>query len=202
MNAPGPNTDLTAALEGLVSGQAGAVNQLLPQVYERLHALARHQLERESPGHTLQPTALVHEAYLRLVDQRQTHWQSQAHFLAIAAQAMRRILIDHARGKLRDKRGGGRPRISLTDAELATPVRELDVLALDEALARLAGDDAVAARIVEMRFFAGMDIGSIAQVLGVTDRTVRRHWVYAKAWITRELLRQDDGRKTAAEVEP
>lgn len=185
-----PNNELEAALADLVSDQTHDVNQLLPLVYQRLHNMARHQLAAEDPGHTLQPTALVHEAYLRLASQHTTTWKSESHFLAVAATAMRRILIDHARGRGRAKRGGGHQRISLTDAEPATPDREVDVLALDEAMQQLAKHDAMAARIVEMRFFASMGLDAIAQVLGVTERTVRRHWVYAKAWIAREMLRE------------
>ncbi len=196
MERSGPNHELTQALEGLVRGRSESVNALLPLVYERLHDMARRQLEQEGAGHTLQPTALIHEAYLKLVDQEQARWENEAHFLAVAATAMRRVLIDHARGRGADKRGGNRRRVSITDAELATPVREVDVLALDEALERLAAADAIAARIVEMRFFAGMEMEWIAQVLGVTDRTARRHWVYAKAWIARELLREDAGEPT------
>jgi len=193
METPGPNNELTQALEGMVSGCSEGINRLLPLVYQRLHDMAKRQLDLERAGHTLEPTALIHEAYLKLVDQKRTKWQNEAHFLAVAAVAMRRILIDHARGRGRDKRGGDRQRVSVADAELATPARGVDVLALDEALERLAAADALAARIVEMRFFAGMEMGWIAQVLGVTDRTARRHWVYAKAWIARELLRDGPG---------
>ena len=189
MSDTAPNSDLTEALRGMLHGQAGGVNELLPLVYQRLHEMARRQLEQEGAGHTLQPTALVHEAYLKLVDQTRTEWQSEAHFLAIASTAMRRILIDHARARASQKRGGDQQRVRISDAELATPVREVDVLALNDALDRLGEKDPTAARIVEMRFFAGMQIEAIAVVLGVTDRTVRRHWVYAKAWIARELER-------------
>lgn len=188
-----PNNDLTKTLEGLVEGRSEGVNQLLPQVYARLHEMAKQQLAREDVGHTLQPTALLHEAYLKLVDQKSTKWQNEAHFLAVAATAMRRILIDHARGREREKRGGSRQRISITNVELAMPASKVDVLALDEALERLAKADPVAARIVEMRFFAGMEMEWIAQVLGMSDRTARRHWVYAKAWIARELLAAGSG---------
>jgi RNA polymerase sigma-70 factor, ECF subfamily len=185
---PGTDQNLTATLQAISEGQGGALKAVLPIIYERLRALAQDQLGREAPGHTLQPTALVHEAYLRLVDQRQTRWQSTAHFFAIAAQAMRRILIDHARARGAGKRGGGRARIPLADAEPSAPTTEVDIQALDEALTRLAAEDPLGAQVVEMRFFAGMEMQMIAEVLGVTDRTVRRHWVYAKAILTRELL--------------
>lgn len=189
MDAAGTDQDLTAALRAVSDGQTGAVARLMPILYTRLRAMAQDQLQREGPGHTLQPTALVNEAYLRLVDQRQTRWQSAAHFFAIAAEVMRRVLIDHARAGARDKRGGGWNRVPLTGIDQVTPTPEVDLLALDEAMVRLAADDPTAARIVEMRFFAGMEFLAIAEVLEVTDRTVRRHWVYAKAWLTRELLR-------------
>lgn len=191
--APGTDLDLTAALHALSEGQAGAASRLMPILYERLRALACDQLQGENAGHTLQPTALVHEAYLRLIDQRRTTWQSTAHFLAIAGQVMRRILIDHARAKHADKRGGGQKRLSLSAAEPLGPGPDLDLLALDEALTRLAAHDELAARIVEMRFFAGMEVEPIAEVLSISDRTVRRHWVYAKAWLARELLRDAPG---------
>jgi RNA polymerase sigma-70 factor, ECF subfamily len=192
--ADDPNQDLTAALTALSDGQPGAVSRVLPLLYERLRALAHHQLQTEECGHTLQPTALLHEAYLRLIDQRQVRWRSSAQFFAIASQAMRRILIDHARARHAQKRGGARDRVSLASAELILANRpEVDLLALDEALTRLGTDDSMAAHIVEMRFFGGMEFQEIAGVLGVTDRTVRRHWLYAKAWLTRELLREPHG---------
>jgi RNA polymerase sigma-70 factor, ECF subfamily len=196
MVSPRPNEDLTATLAAVLDGQPGAVGRLMPILYERLRALAREQLQREDgggAGQTLQPTALVHEAYLRLVDQRNTQWQSTAHFFAIAAQAMRRVLIDHARARNAEKRGGGRERVLLEDAEAIAPAPDLDLLALDEALTRLAVEDELASKVVEMRFFAGMEVEAIAEVLSVSDRTVRRHWVYAKAWLARELLRERNG---------
>jgi RNA polymerase sigma factor (TIGR02999 family) len=158
-------------------------------VYTRLRALARRQMQAERAGHTLDPTALVHEAYLRLVDQRVGHWESQGHFFAVAAEAMRRILVDHARRRGRQRRGGGLKRVGLEQAE-ETPVGKggvLDMLELDGAMNRLAGIDPTGARIVEMRYFAGMSVGLIAQTLGLGERTVRRHWVFAKAWLSREL---------------
>lgn len=158
-------------------------------IYARLRALADRHLAAERPGHTLEPTALVHEAYLKLVDQRVARWESRAQFFAFAAHAMRRILLDHAKARGRVKRGGGARRVPLEGVDTPTPtgVPDLDLIALDEALGRLAHHDAVAARVVEMRFFAGMEVEAIASVLGVTDRTVRRHWVYAKAWLGRAM---------------
>ncbi|MFM9996916.1 MAG: ECF-type sigma factor [Phycisphaerales bacterium] len=199
-----PDKDLTAALVAYSSGEPRAVNDLLRLVYERLHAMAADELKREGPGHTLQPTALVSEVYLRLADQRNTAWRSRAHFFAIAAQAMRRVLLDHARTRRSEKRGGGRRRVPLTGVDLPTPrsgsagAAEVDLIALDDALGRLATDHGLSARIVEMRFFAGMEVEDIASVLDVTDRTVRRHWVFAKAWLARELARPDG----AAERDP
>lgn len=195
MGVAQPDQDLTAALAAYSAGEPSAVEGLLRLVYGRLHAMAAEELRRESPGHTLQPTALVSEVYLRLSEQRNTGWRSRAHFFAIAAQAMRRVLIDHARARRSDKRGGGRRRVPLTGLDVpTTPDRNgapapVDLLALDEALGRLSAEHALSARIVEMRFFGGMEVEDIASVLEVTDRTVRRHWVYAKAWLARELAR-------------
>jgi RNA polymerase sigma factor (TIGR02999 family) len=164
----------------------------MPAVYARLHALAESYLRNQPAGHTLQPTALVNEAYLKLVDgAEQTprggpKWESRAHFFAVAAKAMHQILVDHARSKHRQKRAGSRRRVPLEDLEGRAPL-ELDLVELDEALARLSAVDALGARVTEMRFFGGMGVEDIAAVLGTTDRTVRRHWVFAKAWLCREL---------------
>ncbi len=193
MATAGPDRDLTAALAAYSHGEPKAVDDLLRLVYSRLHEMAEHQLRREGPGHTLQPTALVSEVYLRLADQRNTEWRSRAHFFAIAAQAMRRVLVDHARARRSGKRGGDQRRVPLTGIEPPTPASQpgraapVDLMALDEALGRLAAEHALSARIVEMRFFAGMEVEEIASVLDVADRTVRRHWVFAKAWLAREL---------------
>lgn len=167
----------------------------MPLVYARLHALAETHLANERLGHTLQPTALVNEAYLKLVDQRVARWDNRAQFFAIAARAMRRILLDHARARGRQKRGGGLRRVPLDSIDTPSPAgpMDLDLVALDEAIGRLAAHDAPAARVVEMRFFAGMEVEAIAAVLGVSDRTVRRHWVYAKAWLARELAQGESG---------
>lgn len=196
MQSAGPDRDLTAALAAYSSGEPQAIDHLLRLVYERLHEMAAEQMRREGPDHTLQPTALVSEVYLKLADQRNTAWRSRAHFFAIAAQAMRRVLLDHARARRSEKRGGDRRRVPLTGVDLPTPRSRAgapgpDLIALDEALGRLAGAHPLSSRIVEMRFFAGMEIEDIASVLEVTDRTVRRHWVFAKAWLARELARAD-----------
>jgi RNA polymerase sigma factor (TIGR02999 family) len=179
-------------LEGVSRGEAGAIDRLLPTVYNELRALAQSQLEHERLGHTLQATALVHEAYMKLVDQRETRWEGRAHFFALAAQAMRRILVDHARAARALKRGGGEARearLDLSQVDHAAPASGVDLLALDDAMGRLAAQEPEAARVVEMKFFGGATEPEIAAVLGVSDRTVRRHWTYARAWLFRELRR-------------
>jgi RNA polymerase sigma factor (TIGR02999 family) len=186
MNFAAPNKDLTAALNAYAAGDRQGSDELMRLVYARLRDMAEEQLRAEGPGHTLQPTALVNEAYLRLAGQR-TEWRGRSHFYAIAAQAMRRVLIDHARARDSEKRGGGRRPIALSSIDPAAPQSEVDLLALDEALQRLSGVDPDTARIVEMRFFAGMEIDAIVEVTGISERTIRRHWVYAKAWLAREL---------------
>ena len=186
-----PNTDLTGALAAYAGGDRSDVDGLMRAVYARLHELATESLRREGRDHTLQPTALVHEAYLRLTHQS-TPWRSRAHFYAIAAHAMRRVLVDHARARDSAKRGGGwRPtsieRDDLPDPRGADRGDRLDILALNEALEALGRDEPDCARVVEMRFFAGMEMDAIAEVLDISERTVRRLWVYAKAWLVRAL---------------
>jgi RNA polymerase sigma factor (TIGR02999 family) len=156
-------------------------------VYEELRVVADQYLQSERPGLTLSATALVHEAYLKLVDQQGVRWQNRAHFLAVAAQAMRRILVDHARSRGREKRGGGWRRLSLSVVDPETPLKDLDLLALEEAMERLAVEEPLETRIVEMRFFGGMQTHEIAEVLNVAERTVRRRLAYAKSWLFREL---------------
>jgi RNA polymerase sigma-70 factor, ECF subfamily len=183
-----PNASLASGLAALSRGEPGALAQVLPLVYARLKSMAEDRMRSERGGHTLQPTALVHEAFLKL-STAGVAWHDEAHFFAVAARAMRQVLIDHARSRGRDKRGGGAARVSLDSADAPAPdaPADVDLLALDAALARLAEQDATAARVVEMRFFAGMEVDAIARVLGISDRTVRRHWVYAKAWLAREM---------------
>src|SRR5262245_44437011 len=160
----------------------------MPLVYSELRELAKRHFRKERPGHTLQPTAVVHEAYFRLVDQTRVTWKNRGHFLAVAAQAMRRILIDHARGRDAEKRGGEARRVTL-DAGIASPEpsREVDLLALDEALDRLRGLDATQSRIVELRFFGGLTIEETAEVVGLSVASVNRDFRSAKAWLFREL---------------
>jgi RNA polymerase sigma factor (TIGR02999 family) len=158
----------------------------VPIVYDELHRLAHHYMRTERHGHTLQTTALVNEAYLRLVDVPRMAWRDRAHFFAMAATMMRRILVDHARAHARDKRGGGVILTSL-DENVAAPGQDLDVIALDEALERLARIDERQARLVELRYFAGLTIDESAEALGISTGTVKREWAIAKAWLYREL---------------
>ena len=177
----------TELLEAAPADATGVAQRLLPLVYGELHELAERFLRREPRDHTLQPTALVHEAFVRLVDQRRVSWQGRTHFLAIGAQAMRRILVDHARARQAAKRGGGRERIDLQDHLKVSASRTEDLLAVDEALHKLAKIDARQAAIVEMRFFAGMTIAEVAEQLGVSRRTVEAEWTMIRAWLRREL---------------
>ena len=165
-----------------------SVESLLPIVYQELRRLAASYLRRERPGQTLQPTALVHEAYMRLLKDRPERWQNRAHFSAIAAHAMRQILIERARARDALKRGGGQPRVTFDEGlQAAVPERSIDMVALDAALTRLAGLDAGQARIVELRFFGGLSIEETADAMGVSPATVKRHWAVARAWLAREL---------------
>ena len=186
-DAPAPET-VTALLVEWQQGSQQALDRLMPLVYAELRAIAGRYLARESPGHTLQSTALVHEAYLKLVGQRSVHWQNRSHFFGIAAQMMRRILVDHARHAHRAKRGGAAPKLSLDDAmAVAEPEAELDLLALDDALTALAAIDPRGARIVELRFFSGLTIDETAEVMAVSSGTVKREWSTARAWLYRAM---------------
>jgi RNA polymerase sigma factor (TIGR02999 family) len=182
-----PSTDITRTLIRFSDGDSTALGVLLPAVYEELRRLAAAELRRERPGHTLQPTALAHEAYLRLVDQRDVTWQNRAHFLGLAAQAMRRILVDHARRRRAEKRGGDAVRVTMDESDL--PAAPTPVLAdeLDTALEDLARLEPRHARIVELRFFGGLTIEETAEVVGVSPATVKRDWILARAWLHREL---------------
>lgn len=163
------------------------LDALLPLVYAELRRLAAGYLRREKPGQTLQPTALVHEAYLRLMKDRPDRWQNRAHFCAIAAHSMRQILIERARARGAAKRGGARPRVTLDEALVAGNDRSIDLLALDEALERLAALDPEQARLVELRFFGGLTVEETADAMNISPATVKRHWTVAKAWLSREL---------------
>jgi RNA polymerase sigma factor (TIGR02999 family) len=179
--------DVTALLGDWSRGDPNALTQLLPLVYAELRRVAARQLRREQIGHTLQPTALVHEAYIRLVDQRQVDWQNRAHFFGVAAQVMRRILVDHARRRGASKRGDGVRCVSIDEAREVTAPDDLPILALDHALDRLDKVDAQLTRIVELRAFGGLTIEEAAHVLGVSASTAKRDWRSAKAWLHREI---------------
>jgi RNA polymerase sigma factor (TIGR02999 family) len=179
--------DVTALLGDWSRGDRTALNRLLPLVYAELHRVAARQLRNERADHTLQPTALVHEVYIRLVDQRQVDWQNRAHFFGVAAQVMRRILVDHARRHDRRKRGDGQPCVSIDEAKKVAAPNEIPILALDLALARLEKVDRELATIVELRAFGGLTIDEAAHVLSVSPSTAKRAWRTAKAWLNREL---------------
>lgn len=183
--------DLTALLLAAEGGNPAALDRALPLVYDELQRLARRHLAGERPGHTLTPTALVHEAYLKLVDQTRARWQGRDQFLAVASLAMRRILVNHARDRRRLKRGGDSPRLSLTSGmDIVEPEQGADadfILTLDSLLDRLATFDPRAARVVECRYFAGLDVEETAAALGIGTATVKRDWALARAWLRREL---------------
>jgi len=184
---PTSPVDVTRLLQAWSDGDEEALHKLMPLVYEALHSAARHYMAHERPGHTLQTTALIHETYLRLVDVRKVKWQSRAHFLAICAQLMRRILIDFARSRASQKRRGTAPHIDLDEAVLVSAEPELDLVALDEALKRLALVDERQSKVVELRFFGGLDVKESAEVLKISVDTVMRDWKLAKVWLFREL---------------
>jgi RNA polymerase sigma-70 factor, ECF subfamily len=179
--------DLTRLLAAWSDGDQVALEELLPLVNAELRRLAGHYMRRESPGHTLQTSALVNEAYLRLIDQRQVQWRNRAHFFGVAAQLMRRILIDHARSRQYAKRGGGALRVSLDESAAVTDAHAVELLAVDEALEKLTAMDARKGRIVELRFFGGLTEEETAEVIGVSLPTVQREWRAAKAWLYRML---------------
>lgn len=177
---------LTQLLIDVGKGNDAALNQILPQIYDELRRLAGSYMRRERSDHTLQPTALVHEAYLRLIDQRRVDWKNRAQFLGMAANMMRRILVNHARDRVAEKRGGSSPRVTLSVAEsLEQP--ELDLVAVDEALEKLADLDPRKTQIVEYKFFTGLTTEEIAEVLGISVATVEREWKFARAWLFNAL---------------
>ena len=181
--------NVTELLLDWSAGDKAALDRILPIVYDELRKQAARYLQRERAGHTLQTTALINEAYIRLVDQKNVRWQNRAHFFGISAQLMRRILVDHARAKHRAKRGGSDIRVSLSDANLVVKETDLDIVAVDEALERLAQIDEQQSRVVELRFFAGLSVEETAEVLKISPATVKRDWSMAKAWLHRELTR-------------
>jgi RNA polymerase sigma factor (TIGR02999 family) len=181
-------TDVTQILSQIESGDPSAAEQLLPLVYDELRKLAAQRMAHEKPGQTLQATALVHEAYLRLVDVEKTqHWHSRRHFFSAAAESMRRILVEKARRKQRLKHGGEMQRAPLDDLEVEAAISQLDLLALDEALTKLADEAPEQAEVVRLRYFAGLNHEEVAEILGVSTVTVKRHWRYARVWLLRQM---------------
>jgi RNA polymerase sigma factor (TIGR02999 family) len=179
--------DVTQVLKAIEQGDPNAASRLLPLVYDELRRLAGQKLTHEAPGQTLQATALVHEAYLRLVGKGDQRWDSRGHFFAAAAEAMRRILVENVRRKRSLKQGGGRAREDLDEAQLAAPEPSEDLLALDEALEKLATNDPVKAELVKLRYFAGMTIEEAAAALGISNATAKRYWTYARTWLYQEI---------------
>ena len=182
-----PTSTISRLIESVRNGDASAAAALTPLLYDELHRLAVYHMRNERAGHTLQATALVNEAYLKLIDNREANWQNRAHFLAIASQAMRRVLIDHARSKRRVKRGGLQQKVSLEDVVIAAEEQTYDLIELDSALDRLAKVDPRQSRIVELRFFGGLSVDQTAEVLHISPKTVKRDWAVARAWLHREL---------------
>ncbi|MBL8191972.1 MAG: sigma-70 family RNA polymerase sigma factor [Acidobacteria bacterium] len=179
---------VTQLLQAWRAGDKTALDQLLPLVQDELHRLAKRIMSRERQGHTWQTTELVNEAYLRLVNQQQVEWQDRAHFFAVASQVMRHLLVDHARERQQVKHGGGTQHLSLDDVAVIAPDRSAELLALDDALSRLAGLDQQKSRIVELRYFGGLTVEEVAEVLGIASITVKREWARAKLWLYKELL--------------
>ena len=179
--------DVTQLLVAWSNGDEAARDQLIPLVYEELHRLAHQYMNRERPGHTLQTSALVNEAFVRLVDQHDVHWQNRSHFFGIAAQMMRRVLVDYARSRQVEKRGGNAVQVTLNEDLIVSNERTAEVVALDDALKTLATLDPRKCQIVELRFFAGLSIDEAAQVLGISPGTVMRDWTLAKAWLRKEI---------------
>jgi len=201
MNAQ-PPADVTQLLLQWGKGDASALNQLMPLVYDELRRLARRCLRRERQGHTMQTTTLVHEAYLRLIDAGRVPWQDRAHFFAIAAQLMRRVLVDQARKRQFQKRGGNFTRILLDEALVVSPERDPDLLALDEALAKLDQFAPRKCRVVELRFFAGLSIREAADALDISTDIVKREWRTAKLWLLHELGGAEEDSNGSATMEP
>ena len=186
MNLPSP-ADVTELLMDWGNGNRAALDRLMPLIYDELHRLAARQIRKESPGHTLQTTVLVNEAYLRLVDQTRVRWQNRAQFFGVAAQLMRRILVDHARTRVAAKRGGGMTPITLIDVAEASSPRGVDVIVLDDALTRVTSLYPEQGRLVELRYFGGLTIEETGEAMGISPATVKRQWMVARAWLLRDL---------------
>jgi len=184
-------SDVTRILNVIERGNAKAADELLPLVYEELRKLAAHRMANEAPGQTLQPTALVHEAWLRLVGSENPKFEGRAHFFGAAAEAMRRILIDRARRKRARRHGGGQRRVNVEEVEIAADAEDDRVLAISDALDKFAARDKVKAELVKLRYFVGMTIEESAQVLGISEPTAKRYWVYARAWLYNEINKTD-----------
>jgi RNA polymerase sigma-70 factor (ECF subfamily) len=182
--------EITQLLVQWSNGDRGALDRLMLRVRHELHRIASNHLRRETPDHLLQPTALVHEAYLRLINQRRVSWQARAQFFAIAARLMRRVLVDHARERRAAKRGGEAIRVTLTQKLEPRTSPKIDVIALDEALGRLAGIDPRQEQLIELRFFGGLSFDEAAKILGISKATAKRDWITARAWLYRELSSQ------------
>ena len=182
-------TDVTHILNAIEQGDAKAVDELLPLVYEELRRLAAHKMSQEPPGQTLQATALVHEAYIRLVGSEARNWRSRTHFFSAAAEAIRRILIENARRKQSLKRGGDRQKIDINDAQLAVDQSSEDLIALDEALEKLAKKDKIKADLVKLRFFSGLTSEQAAEILKISHNTADQYWAYARAWLRLEITK-------------
>jgi RNA polymerase sigma factor (TIGR02999 family) len=187
-------SEVTRILAAIEEGNAQSTDELLPLVYHELRRMAAHKMTREPAGHTLQPTALVHEAWLKLVDARSQSWQNRAHFFGAAAEAMRRILIDRARRKGRQRRGAGAGHVDLEDIEIASPAPNDQLLALSEALDLFAAQEPRQAELVKLRYFVGLRIGEAAEVLGISEATAKRWWAYARAWL---FCRIEAGQRSA-----
>jgi len=186
MREPSPD-DVTKLLVAWSQGEQSALDKLIPLVYDELHRLAKRQMAHERAGHPLQTTALVNEAYLRLIEASQVGWHNRAHFFAVSAQLMRRILVDFARSRNRVKRGGSVRRVSLDEAMEISEERESDLVALDDALSALAAIDARKSKVVELRFFGGLSVEETADVLNISAETIMRDWKFAKSWLLREM---------------
>ena len=187
-----PMTDVTRIIQAIADGDANATDDLLPVIYDDLRRIALAKLRRESSDHTLQPTALVHEAYLRLTDSSADNWENRGHFFGAAAEAMRRILIEHARGKQRLKRGGAVQRVEFHEGLVGQHSDSAELLALNDALSELELLDKQKAELVKLRFFCGMKLDEVAKVLGISSRTATRYWEYARCWLQRHVMEQED----------
>src|SRR5258708_2488109 len=202
MTPPSTRQEVTQLLGDWSGGDDGALEKLFPLVQPELHRLAHHYMSRERAGHTLQTTVILDEAYLRLVDNTKPLWQGRTHFIAVAAQLMRRIIVDHARERHSLKRGGGALKVTLDEAALVTETRSEELLALDEALDSLAAQDPRKSQIVELRYFGGLTVKETAEFLKLSQRTVEREWTMAKAWLYRPLSEQEPGSRLSGGNRP